>query len=63
VLVVQAEGSSNSEGMRSARRLGTVSFENMTTRRHDPDRHQIVLLINGVSHLLTEFDVKPDWHR
>lgn len=34
-----------------------VSFADMTTRRHDPDRHRIDLLINGVPNPLSELDV------
>ncbi|MCI0354537.1 MAG: DNA alkylation repair protein [Acidobacteria bacterium] len=36
----------------------TVSFENMTTRRHYPGRHRIDVLINGVAHPLAEFEVR-----
>lgn len=37
----------------------TVSFADMTTRRHYPGRHRIDLLINGVAHPLAEFEVRP----
>jgi 3-methyladenine DNA glycosylase AlkC len=36
----------------------TVSFADMTTRKHYPGRHRIDLLVNGVAHPLTEFDVR-----
>ncbi len=36
----------------------TVSFENMTTRRHYPGRHQIDMLINSVAHPLAAFEVR-----
>lgn len=36
---------------------GTVSFANMTTRRHYPGRHSIDILINGVVFPLGAFDV------
>jgi len=36
----------------------TVSFEDMTTRRHYPGRHRIDLLINGVARPLAEFQVR-----
>lgn len=36
----------------------TVSFKDMTTRRHYPGRHRIDLLVNGVAHRLAEFDVE-----
>jgi 3-methyladenine DNA glycosylase AlkC len=35
----------------------TVSFEDLTTRRHYPGRHRIDVLVNGVVHPLVEFDV------
>lgn len=35
----------------------TVSFENLTTRRHYPGRHRIDVLINGVARPLAEFEV------
>jgi 3-methyladenine DNA glycosylase AlkC len=35
----------------------TVSFKDLTTRRHYPGRHRIDLLINGIPHPLAEFDV------
>ncbi len=38
----------------------TVSFEDMTTRRHYPGRHRIDVLINGVARPLAEFEV---WRR
>lgn len=38
---------------------GTISFQDMTTRRHYPGRHRIELLINGVAHPIAEFDVSP----
>jgi hypothetical protein len=37
---------------------GTISFEDMTTRRHYPGRHRIDVLINGEPRLLAEFDVR-----
>lgn len=37
----------------------TVSFKDMTTRKHYPGRHRIDVLINGVSHPLAEFEVRP----
>jgi 3-methyladenine DNA glycosylase AlkC len=37
----------------------TLSFEDLTTRRHYPGRHRIDLLINGIPHPLAEFDVRP----
>ncbi len=37
----------------------TISFKDMTTRRHYPGRHRIELLINGVAHPIGEFDVAP----
>jgi 3-methyladenine DNA glycosylase AlkC len=37
----------------------TVSFEDMTTRRHYPGRHRIDVLINGVAHPLAAFEVGP----
>jgi 3-methyladenine DNA glycosylase AlkC len=36
----------------------TVSFKNLTTRRHYPGRHRIDLLTNGVPHPLAEFEVR-----
>lgn len=36
----------------------TISFADMTTRKHYPGRHRIDLLVNGVPHPLTEFDVR-----
>lgn len=36
----------------------TISFADMTTRKHYPGRHRIDLLVNGVAHPLTEFDVR-----
>jgi hypothetical protein len=36
----------------------TVSFKNVTTRRHYPGRHRIDLLTNGVPHPLAEFEVR-----
>jgi 3-methyladenine DNA glycosylase AlkC len=35
----------------------TISFADMTTRRHYPGRHRLDLLINGVAHPLAEFEV------
>lgn len=35
----------------------TLSFKDLTTRRHYPGRHRIDLLINGIPHPLAEFDV------
>ena len=35
----------------------TISFADMTTRRHYAGRHRIDLLINGVPHMLAEFEV------
>jgi 3-methyladenine DNA glycosylase AlkC len=37
---------------------GTVSFKDMTTRRHYTGAHRIELLINGVAHPLAEFEVR-----
>jgi 3-methyladenine DNA glycosylase AlkC len=37
----------------------TVSFEDLTTRRHYPGRHRIDLLINGVVYPLAEFEARP----
>jgi 3-methyladenine DNA glycosylase AlkC len=37
---------------------GTVSFIDMTTRRHYPGRHAIEVLINGVAHPLARFQVR-----
>jgi 3-methyladenine DNA glycosylase AlkC len=37
---------------------GTVSFVDMTTRRHYPGRHAIDVLINGVAHPLARFQVR-----
>ena len=37
---------------------GAVSFADMTTRRHYPGRHRIDVLINGVAHPLSEFEVR-----
>ena len=42
---------------------GTVSFADMTTRRHYPGRHRIDLLINGMAHPLSEFEVAPGGRR
>ncbi len=36
----------------------TVSFKNMTTRRHYPGRHRIDVVVNGVAYRLAEFDVR-----
>lgn len=36
---------------------GTISFRDLTTRRHYPGRHRIELLINGVRRPLAAFDV------
>ena len=36
----------------------SVSFADMTTRRHYPGRHRIDLLINGTVHPLADFDVR-----
>lgn len=38
---------------------GTVSFQDMTTRRHYPGQHAIDVLINGVAFPLLKFDVLP----
>ncbi len=38
---------------------GTVSFENMTTRRHYPGCHRLDVLVNGVAHPLARFEVRP----
>jgi 3-methyladenine DNA glycosylase AlkC len=38
---------------------GTVSFADMTTRRHHPGRHRLELLVNGIAHPLAEFEVQP----
>ncbi len=37
----------------------TVSFENLTTRRHYAGRHRMDVLINGVARPLAEFEVRP----
>lgn len=37
---------------------GTVSFVDMTTRRHYPGRHGIDVVINGVAHPLARFQVR-----
>ena len=37
----------------------TVSFATMTTRRHYPGTHRIDVLVNGVSHPLAKFEVRP----
>lgn len=37
----------------------SVSFADMTTRKHYPGRHRIDLLINGVAHPLAEFELRP----
>jgi 3-methyladenine DNA glycosylase AlkC len=37
----------------------SISFKDMTTRRHHPGRHRIDLLINGVVQSLIEFEVRP----
>ncbi len=42
----------------STKLADTISFRNMTTRRHYPGRHRIDLLINGVVHPLAEFTVQ-----
>ena len=42
---------------------GTVSFKNMTTRRHYPGRHRIDALINGVAYPLAEFEVLQNLQR
>lgn len=39
---------------------GAISLAEMTTRRHYPGRHRINALINGVTHPLAEFDVRPN---
>jgi 3-methyladenine DNA glycosylase AlkC len=36
----------------------TVSFQNLTTRRHYPGRHRIDVLVNGVPYPLAEFEVR-----
>jgi 3-methyladenine DNA glycosylase AlkC len=36
----------------------TLSFKDLTTRRHYPGRHRLDLLINGIPHPLGEFDVR-----
>jgi 3-methyladenine DNA glycosylase AlkC len=36
---------------------GTLSFKDLTTRRHYPGHHRIDLLINGIPHPLAAFDV------
>jgi hypothetical protein len=38
---------------------GTVSFADLTTRRHYPGRHRLEALINGAVHPLGAFDVWP----
>lgn len=38
----------------------TVSFADMTTHKHYPGRQRIDLLINGLAHPLTEFEVRPN---
>jgi 3-methyladenine DNA glycosylase AlkC len=42
---------------------GSVSFRNMTTRRHFPGRHRIDVLVNGATHPLAEFEVRPSARR
>jgi 3-methyladenine DNA glycosylase AlkC len=42
----------------SAALAGTISFRDMTTRRHYPGRHRIDLVINGQPFLLAEFDLR-----
>src|SRR5262245_49344026 len=42
---------------------GTLSFKDLTTRRHYPGRHRIDLLINGIPHPLAAFDVRPHRRR
>jgi len=36
----------------------TVSFEDLTTRRHYPGRHRIEVVVNGFPHPLAEFEVR-----
>lgn len=36
---------------------GTVSFADLTTRRHYPGRHRIEVLVNGIAHPLADFEV------
>ena len=36
----------------------SVSFKDMTTRQHYPGRHRIEVLVNGISYLLAEFEVR-----
>ena len=38
---------------------GSVSFAEMTTRKHRPGLHRIDLVVNGVSYDLGEFEVVP----
>ena len=40
------------------RLAGSVSFEDLTTRRHYPGRHRIEVLVNGVAYPLAEFEVR-----
>lgn len=40
-----------------------VSFADMTTRRHYPGRHRVDALINGIAHVLAEFEVRPGQKR
>jgi 3-methyladenine DNA glycosylase AlkC len=37
----------------------TISFKDMTTRKHHVGRHRLETLINGVAYPLTEFDLMP----
>ena len=37
----------------------TVSFADLTTRRHYPGRHRLDALVNGTVHPLAAFDVRP----
>jgi hypothetical protein len=37
---------------------GSVSFRDMTTRRHYPGRHRVDLIINGLNYALAEFAVR-----
>src|SRR5262249_11376769 len=36
----------------------SVSFADMTTRRHHPGRHTLEVLVNGVTYRLAEFEVQ-----
>jgi hypothetical protein len=38
---------------------GKLSFAPMTTRRHDPGRHALELLVNGARYPLVDFELRP----